>query len=91
MTHCLSKDGVDGVDIAAKLAAGCGHCRPDTAARATTQTRSRWRSPHELNIAPMDATVTVLRAIVEHRNDLVKEMEAGPGGHSGTLKSWVVG
>src|SRR6478735_4758298 len=51
---------------------GCGCSRLDTAAKVTTPTRCRSASPPTLSIALRSIPTTALRAIVEHRDDLVK-------------------
>lgn len=76
LTNLLSKDGVDVVDIPAKLAArmrtlSTGHGRKSDDADAVSVAIAALHA-HGLNTARMDATVTALRAIVEHRDDLVK-------------------
>ena len=55
---------------------GCGCCRPATAAKPTTPTPLSVgiaaRSARTLTSARVDGTVTAVRAVVEHRDDLVK-------------------
>lgn len=76
LTHRLGDDGVDVVDDPAKLAArvrllSTGHGRKsddDDAASVGVAALTA----QGLSTARMDAAVTALRAIVEHRDDLVK-------------------
>jgi hypothetical protein len=76
LTHRLSDDGVDVVDVPAKLAArvrllSTGHGRKSDAADAASIGVAALTA-QGLSTARMDAAVTALRAIVEHREDLVK-------------------
>ena len=74
LTTRLGDDGVDVVDVPAKLAArvlSTGHGRKSDDADAVSVGVAAFTG-HELSTARIDATVTALRAIVEHREDLVK-------------------
>ncbi|WP_159929225.1 IS110 family transposase [Rhodococcus sp. WAY2] len=76
LTRRLSEDGVDVVDVPAKLAArvrllSTGHGRKSDDADAVSVGVAALTA-HGLTTARMDAAVTALRAIVEHRDDLVK-------------------
>ena len=72
----LRTDGIDVLDVPAKLAArvrmlSTGHGRKNDDADAVSVGIAAL-SASTLNSAAVDATVTALRAIVEHRDDLVK-------------------
>ena len=76
LTARLRTDGIDVVDVPAKLAArvrmlSTGHGRKNDDADAVSVGIAA-RSAPRLNSAAVDDTVTALRAIVEHRDDLVK-------------------
>ncbi|GAF43018.1 IS110 family RNA-guided transposase [Rhodococcus wratislaviensis] len=76
LTNRLSDDGVDVIDVPAKLAArvrllSAGHGRKSDDTDAVSVGVAALTG-HGLTTARMDATVTALRAIVEHRDDLVK-------------------
>lgn len=76
LTNRLSNDGVEVVDVPAKLASrvrllSIGHGRKSDDADAVSVGVAALTS-HGLTTARIDATVTALRAIVEHRDDLVK-------------------
>jgi transposase len=76
LTARLRTDGIDVVDVPAKLAArvrmlSTGHGRKNDDADAVSVAIAA-RSARTLNSAAVDGAVTALRAIVEHRNDLVK-------------------
>jgi transposase len=76
LTAGLRTDGIDVVDVPAKLAArvrmlSTGHGRKNDAADAVSVGIAA-RSAPRLNSAAVDDTVTALRAIVDHRDDLVK-------------------
>jgi transposase len=76
LTARLRTDGVDVVDVPAKLAArvrmlSTGHGRKNDDADAVSVGIAAL-SARALNTASVDATVTALRAVVEHRDDLVK-------------------
>lgn len=76
LTNRLSADGVDVVDVPAKLATrvrllstGHGHKSDDADAMSVAVAALTSRG---LTTARMDSAVTALRAVVEHRDDLVK-------------------
>jgi hypothetical protein len=76
LTARLRTDGIDVVDVPAKLAArvrmlSTGHGRKNDDADAVSVAIAA-RSAPRLNSAAVDGAVTALRAIVEHRDDLVK-------------------
>ncbi|MDV6271462.1 IS110 family RNA-guided transposase [Rhodococcus globerulus] len=76
LTHRLSDDGVNVIDVPAKLAArvrllSTGHGRKSDDADAVSVGVAALTA-HGLSTARMDAAVTALRAIVEHREYLVK-------------------
>jgi transposase len=76
LTNRLGADGVDVVDVPAKLAVrvrllSTGHGRKSDDADAVSVGIAALTA-HRLTTARIDATVTALRAIVEHRDDLVK-------------------
>jgi transposase len=76
LTARLRTDGLDVVDVPAKLAArvrmlSTGHGRKTDDADALSVGIAA-RSARRLNSAAVDGAVTALRAIVEHRDDLVK-------------------
>ena len=76
LTARLRTDGIDVVDVPAKLAArvrmlSTGHGRKNDDADAVSVAIAA-RSARRLNSAAVDGAVTALRAIVEHRDDLVK-------------------
>ena len=76
LTARLRTDGIDVVDVPAKLAArvrmlSTGHGRKNDDADAVSVGIAA-RSAPRLNSAAVEGTVTALRAIVEHRDDLVK-------------------
>ena len=76
LTARLRADGVDVVDVPAKLAArvrmlSTGHGRKNDDADAVSVGIAAL-SARTLNTAAVHATVTALRAVVEHRDDLVK-------------------
>jgi transposase len=76
LTARLRTDGLDVVDVPAKLAArvrllSTGHGRKNDDADAVSVGIAA-HSAHTLNSAAVEGTVTALRAIVEHRDDLVK-------------------
>ena len=76
LTARLRADGVDVVDVPAKLAArvrmlSSGHGRKNDDADAVSVGIAAL-SARTLTSAPVEGTVTALRAIVEHRDDLVK-------------------
>ena len=76
LTARLRTDGIDVVDVPAKLAArvrmlSTGHGRKNDDADAVSVAIAA-RSARTLNSAAVDGAVTALRAIVEHRDDLVK-------------------
>lgn len=75
-TKLLNDDGVDVVDVPAKLASrvrllSTGHGRKNDDADAVSVGIAALTA-HSLSTARMDATTNALRAIVEHRDDLVK-------------------
>jgi transposase len=72
----LRSDGINVVDVPAKLAArvhmlSTGHGRKNDDADAVSVAIAARTAPR-LNSAAADTTITALRAIVEHRDDLVK-------------------
>ena len=76
LTTRLRSDGVDVVDVPAKLAArvrtlSTGHGRKNDDADAISVGIAAL-SAHRLTSVAVEGTVTALRAIVEHRDDLVK-------------------
>ena len=76
LTARLRADGADVVDVPAKLAArvrmlSTGHGRKNDDADAVSVGIAAL-SARTLNTAAVHATVTALRAVVEHRDDLVK-------------------
>ena len=76
LTHRLCDDGVDVIDVSAKLATrvrllSTGHGRKSDDADAVSVGVAALTA-HGLSTARMDAAVAALRAIVEHRDDLVK-------------------
>ena len=76
LTARLRTDGIDVVDVPAKLAPrvrmlSTGHGRKNDDADAVSVAIAA-RSARTLNSAAVDGAVTALRAIVEHRDDLVK-------------------
>ena len=76
LTARLRTDGIDVIDVPAKLAArvrmlSTGHGRKNDDADAVSVAIAA-RSARRLNSAAVDGAVTALRAIVEHRDDLVK-------------------
>jgi transposase len=76
LTARLRTEGIDVVDVPAKLAArvrmlSTGHGRKNDDADAVSVAIAA-RSAPRLNSAAVDGAVTALRAIVEHRDDLVK-------------------
>ncbi len=76
LTARLRTDGIDVVDVPAKLAArvrvlSTGHGRKNDDADAVSVAIAA-RSARTLNSAAVDGAVIALRAIVEHRDDLVK-------------------
>src|SRR5277367_5455830 len=76
LTARLRTDGIDVLDVPAKLAArvrllSTGHGRKNDDADAVSVAVAA-RSAPRLNSAAVDDTVTALRAIVDHRDDLVK-------------------
>jgi transposase len=77
LTARLRTEGIDVVDVPAKLAArvrmlSTGHGRKNDDADAVSVAIAA-RSAPRLNSAAVDGAVTALRAIVEHRDDLVKD------------------
>ena len=75
LTARLRTDGIDVVDVPAKLAArvrmlSTGHGRKNDADAVSVAIAAR--SARRLNSAAVDGAVTAVRAIVEHRDDLVK-------------------
>jgi transposase len=76
LANRLARDGITAVDIPAKLAArvrvlSAGHGRKTDAADAVSVGIAALTATR-LNTARADAAVTALRALVEHRDDLVK-------------------
>jgi transposase len=76
LTAPLRTDGIDVVDVPAKLAArvrmlSTGHGRKKDDADAASVGIAA-RSARRLNSAAVEGTVTALRAIIGHRDDLVK-------------------
>ncbi len=76
LTTWLRTDGIEVVDVPAKLAArvrvlSSGHGRKNDDADALSVGIAALTSP-ALGTAEIDAATTALRAIVEHRDDLVK-------------------
>ena len=76
LTTWLRTDGIEVVDVPAKLAArvrvlSSGHGRKNDDADALSVGIAALTSP-ALRTAEIDAAITALRAIVEHRDDLVK-------------------
>src|ERR1700753_3611494 len=76
LTARLADDGIDVVDVPAKLAArvrllSTGHGRKNDDADALSVGIAALTS-RGLNHAEIDSATTALRAIVEHRDDLVK-------------------
>lgn len=76
LTTRLRTDGINVVDVPAKLAArvrmlSTGHGRKNDDADAVSVAIAARTAPR-LNSAAIDGAVTALRAIVEHRDDLVK-------------------
>jgi len=76
LTARLRTDGIDVVDVPAKLAArvrmlSTGHGRKNDDADAVSVGIAA-RSARTLNSAAVEGTITALRAIVDHRDDLVK-------------------
>jgi len=76
LTTRLRTDGINVVDVPAKLAArvrmlSTGHGRKNDDADAVSVAIAARTAPR-LNSAAADGTITALRAIVEHRDDLVK-------------------
>jgi transposase len=76
LTTRLRTDGIDVVDVPAKLAArvrmlSTGHGRKNDDADAVSVAIAA-RSAPRLNSAAVDGTVIALRAVAEHRDDLVK-------------------
>jgi transposase len=76
LTARLRADGIDVVDVPAKLAArvrmlSTGHGRKNDDADAVSVGIAAL-SARTLNSAAVEGTVTALRAIVDHRDDLVK-------------------
>ncbi|WP_413767600.1 IS110 family transposase [Rhodococcus pyridinivorans] len=76
LTRRLNADGMDVVDVPAKLAArvrllSTGHGRKSDDADAVSVGVAAWTA-QGLETTRMDAAVIALRAIVEHRGDLVK-------------------
>ena len=78
LTARLRTDGIDVVDVPAKLAArvrmlSTGHGRKNDDADAVSRSAiAALHRTHGCNSAAVEETVTALRAIVEHRDDLVK-------------------
>lgn len=76
LTQRLTADGIDVVDVPAKLAArvrvlSTGHGRKTDEADAVSVGVAALTATR-LNTVTIDAAITVLRALVEHRDDLVK-------------------
>ena len=76
LSNRLVRDGIEVVDVPAKLAArvrvlSTGHGRKTDAADAVSVGIAALTATR-LNTARTDAAVTALRALVEHRDDLVK-------------------
>jgi len=76
LTQRLTADGIDVVDVPAKLAArvrvlSTGHGRKTDEADAVSVGVAAL-SAARLNTATVDAAITALRALVQHRDDLVK-------------------
>ena len=76
LTQRLTADGIDVVDVPAKLAArvrvlSTGHGRKTDEADAVSVGVAALTATR-LNTATVDAAITALRALVEHRDDLVK-------------------
>ncbi|WP_224112828.1 IS110 family transposase [Mycobacterium avium] len=76
LTRRLTADGIDVVDVPAKLAArvrvlSTGHGRKTDEADAVSVGVAALTATR-LNTATVDAAITALRALVEHRDDLVK-------------------
>ena len=76
LTTRLTADGIDVVDVPAKLAArvrmlSTGHGRKNDDADAVSVAVAALTA-RTLNTAAVDEAVTALRALVEHRDDLVK-------------------
>ncbi|WP_244269031.1 IS110 family transposase [Mycobacterium parascrofulaceum] len=76
VTQRLTADGIDVVDVPAKLAArvrvlSTGHGRKTDEADAVSVGVAALTATR-LNTVTIDAAITVLRALVEHRDDLVK-------------------
>lgn len=76
LTRRLSADGIDVIDVPAKLAArvrllSTGHGRKTDEADAVSVGIAALTATR-LNTAAVDATVIAMRALVEHRDDLVK-------------------
>jgi hypothetical protein len=82
LTSRLRTAGIDVVDVPAKLAArvrmlSTGHGRKNDDADAVSVGIAA-RSARRLDSAAVEGTVTALRAIVEHRDDLVKTRSQPP-------------
>jgi transposase len=76
LTTLLRSDGIEVIDVPAKLAArvralSSGHGRKNDDADARSVGIAALASP-ALGTAKIDAATTALRAVVEHRDDLVK-------------------
>lgn len=76
LTRQLAADGVEVVDVPAKLAArvrllSTGHGRKTDEADAISVGIAA-RTSTQLNTAAVDASIIAMRALVEHRDDLVK-------------------
>jgi transposase len=76
LTTLLRSDGIEVIDVAAKLAArvrvlSSGHGRKNDDADARSVGIAALTSP-ALGTAKIDTATTALRAVVEHRDDLVK-------------------
>jgi transposase len=76
LTTLLRTDGIEVIDVPAKLAArvrvlSSGHGRKNDDADALSVGIAALTS-HALGTAEIDAATTALRAVVEHRDDLVK-------------------
>jgi transposase len=76
LTTLLRTDGIEVIDVPAKLAArvrvlSSGHGRKNDDADALSVGIAALTS-HALGTAQIDAATTALRAVVEHRDDLVK-------------------
>src|SRR4051794_21642220 len=76
LTARLRTDGIDVIDVPAKLAArvrmlSTGHGRKNDEADAVSVGVAAHTS-NSLNTAEIDSATTALRALVEHRDDLVK-------------------